>query len=81
MSRQARRKNQRDAEKKVGQLFALIKENNKTRNGMTHRKNLRNIVRLQSELTDLGVIKRRNKFQIFWGRTKATLSALKQRFL
>lgn len=81
MSRQAERAKQRAIDKKIGQLVSLKFENAHIRNRKGAQANLKNMIRLEGELMDLGVLKRPTKWQTFWGRLRITLIGLKRKWL
>lgn len=72
-SRQERRKHDRQVRKKVGQLMALSKENAKVSSIKKFKSNFKSIQRIETDLMDLGVLKRPSRFQIFFYRLKAKL--------
>lgn len=80
MSRQQRRARERKVDKKVGQLIGLRAENFTVRNEKKAKANLKNMIRLEGELMELGVIKRPGKFRTFFGRLRMTLKGLKRRW-
>lgn len=72
-SRQQRRKEEREKSKKIGQLLAikdeLKKPSMRIRQYVANRKNL---IRLEGDLMELGVIRKPTRWEKFVGRLKST---------
>lgn len=72
MSRQQRRNFVRSASKKIGQIRSIQSEFEKPITVRKAKANFKNLLRLQDELTKMGVMKHPTKWQRFCGRVAAT---------
>lgn len=75
-----KRKQERDANKKVGQLIGLRAENFHVQSRAKAQANLKSILRLERELMEMGIIKQPTRWETFIGRLRITLIGLKRRF-
>jgi hypothetical protein len=75
-SRQQRRKFLRSASKKIGQVKSIQSEFEKPLPVRKAKANFKNLLRLQDELTSMGVMKHPTKWQRFKGRCVATFKQL-----
>jgi hypothetical protein len=76
LSRQQRRKFVRSASKKIGQVRSIQDEFTKPIEVRKAKANFKNLLRLQDELTAMGVMKHPTRWQRFKGRFVATFKQL-----
>ena len=80
LSRQQRRSFVRSASKKIGQVKSIQNEFQKPLPVRKAKANFKNLLRLQDELTAMGVMKHPGRWQRLKGRIVATIKQFKHAF-